>query len=166
MRQWLTKGWVLWTLFILQILIGASFGLIMGHWDFQLIDSISDPAKASAVIAGLTDMQRTVHIWTTATLDVAYPLAYGGLFAGLALRFLGKAGKWLSLPAFAAIPADVSEGVVQVLALTGTEGVIGAKAILTPLKFGLFMVAALIALLAVIVAIINIFRKPKKETDV
>jgi len=47
-----------------------------------------------------------------ATLDVIYPLAYGSLFAGVALRFFSQYGVYLALPALLAIPVELIEGVI------------------------------------------------------
>ena len=89
---------------------------------------------------------------------MAYPLTYGGLFAGLALRAFNTAGKWLSIPAFATILVDLVEGVVQVAMLSGIEGLVQFKSILTMMKLGLFGVASLIALAALISMLWRRFR--------
>ena len=57
--------------------------------------------------------------------------------------------------AFAALFPDM----VQALALKGSADVLDAKEWLTPLKFGLFFLAAAIALVALIIAIVNLFRR-------
>lgn len=141
----LTKPLTLWALFALFIAETIAFGVIMALWDFTVIDEMSDPDQIRTHIAAMSDVQRQVHAWTTATLDVAYPLTYGPLFAGLALlRFRAI----FSVPAIAVIPTDLAEGVVQVMALVGQDQLIGWKAVLTPLKLGLFVVALVISLIA------------------
>lgn len=135
----------LWVLFIGTLLVTATFVVLASYYEMQFVDSISDPEAVRAVIAGFSDQQVTVHIWVTAILDVIYPLVYGTLFAGVALRFFPGGGIWVALPGLLAIPVDLAEGVVQVLALSNTVDLIDLKAILTPLKTGLFLLGLLIA---------------------
>jgi hypothetical protein len=115
--------------------------------------------QAREILAGMTAEQRDVHFWVTVLLDTAYPLAYGGFLAGMALRFFGSFGKAAAVPAFATIIVDLTENTVQALALKGSVDVLDAKEWLTPLKFGLFFLAAAIALVALIIAIVNLFRR-------
>lgn len=140
----------LWITFIAMMIIGAAFGVVMKKFGFTIIDEMYDPEKIRGHIAAFTPTQTKAHIWTTATLDVAYPLTYGAFFIGMAHRFWGHISWWFILPALLVIPVDLTEGVVQVLALLGNDGVIDAKAILTPAKFILFITAALIALAGLI----------------
>ena len=154
----ITKAWFLWFCFIATLLIGASFGLVTRHWEFQLLDAISAPDVISSTLAGYSPGQKEVHIWTTLTLDVAYPLTYGGLFAGLALRAFRGAGKWLSIPAFATILVDLIEGITQVAMLVGAEGLIALKSALTVMKFGFFGVSFLIAIAALAVLLRRRFK--------
>ena len=77
-----------------------------------------------------------------------FPLAYGGFFVGLTLKYFEQAGRWLVIPAFLVIPIDICENLIQLLALTGTEDLLDIKAMLTPIKFMLFNVSATIATLS------------------
>lgn len=140
----------LWILFILFVLQSIGFGVIMMVWDFTVIDEISDPETVRQHIAAMNETQRSVHAWMTATLDVMYPLTYGPLFAGLALRTLKPV---FALPAWLVIPTDLAEGYVQVMALTGAGDLLWLKAYLTPLKLVLFLAAIVIAIWALGVAI-------------
>lgn len=144
----ITQTRTLWVLFILFVLESIGFGIIMLVWDFAIIDEMSDPDKISAHIAAMSETQRSVHAWMTATLDVAYPLTYGPLFAGLALRHLKAV---FAVPAIAVIPTDLTEGYVQVVALLGDESLLWLKAYLTPLKLVLFFGAILISIAALVV---------------
>ncbi len=154
--KFLTKPTTLWVLFGLFIVETLSFGLIMALWDFTIIDEMSDPEIIRQHIREMNDTQRSVHAWMTATLDVAYPLTYGSLFAGLALRAFKPT---FSVPATAVIPVDLAEGVVQVMALTGGESLLWLKAYLTPLKLLLFVAAMMIAIFAVVRALRNRLRR-------
>ena len=87
----------------------------------------------------MSEDQRIVHAWITATLDVVYPLAYGALFIGSALKFYNKFGWLIASPFFVLVPMDILEGIIQVLALTGTVDMMDAKAVLTPVKSILFL---------------------------
>lgn len=152
MIQFLTKPRTLWILFGLFVLQTIVFAVIMQIWDFEIIDEMSDPNAIRHHIDEMSATQRSVHAWMTATLDVAYPLTYGPLFAGLALRAFKPL---FALPAIAVIPTDLSEGFVQVMALTGTVDLVWMKAYLTPLKLGLFFGAMAIALVALVIDIIR-----------
>ena len=143
--KFLIKPLTLWILFALFILQTIGFAVIMVVWDFQVIDELSDPEKVRHHIAEMSVLQKSVHAWTTATLDVAYPLTYGAFFAGLAWRAFKPL---YALPAIAVIPTDLAEGFVQVMALTGNNDLIWLKAYLTPAKLVLFFSAIAIALAA------------------
>lgn len=149
----LTKTTTLWTTFAATIVMTVLFGVIMKVWDFTIIDEMSDPAAISAHIDAMTATQRNVHAWMTGTLDVAYPLAYGAFFVGMALRFLGRWRMVLALPGVLVVPVDLLEGVIQILALTGVDSVIWAKAYVTPLKLFLWFAALGVAVLAAAIAI-------------
>ncbi|MCI5043499.1 MAG: hypothetical protein MRY72_02280 [Aquisalinus sp.] len=157
MTGWLTKTSTLWWLFGLFILQTIGFGIIMLVWEFEVIDEFSDPDFIRAHIDAMSEVQRQVHIWTTATLDVAYPLTYGALFFGLALRFLGPL---FTLPAIAVIMTDLVEGFVQVQLLSGNMDLLWTKAYLTPAKLMLFYLCTVLAIVALIVA----WRRRGKKT--
>ncbi len=153
----LTQPRTLWILFTLFVLETIGFGVVMWIWDFHIIDEMSHPESISTHIAAMSETQRVVHAWMTATLDVAYPLTYGPLFAGLALQRFKLA---FAIPAFAVIPTDLAEGYVQVTALLGDESLLWMKAYLTPLKLALFLAAMGIAIAVLVVW----FRNRKTST--
>ena len=155
----LTRTPVLWTLFVLQFVIFFGFRYFQQAVGGTFLDFLSSAQQCRELIAGMTDTQRETHFLVTVLLDTAYPLAYGGFLAGMAMRFFGSYGKAAALPAFATIIVDLTENTVQALALSGTADVLDAKEWLTPLKFGLFFLAAAIALVALGIAIVNMFRK-------
>ena len=159
MTQFLKRTPVIWTLFVLMIVIGAGFGVFNKAVGGTFLDMTASAVQAREILAGMTAEQRDVHFWVTVLLDTAYPLAYGGFLAGMALRFFGSYGKAAAVPAFATIIVDLTENMVQALALKGSADVLDAKEWLTPLKFGLFFLAAAIALVALIIAIVNLFRR-------
>jgi hypothetical protein len=145
--NFVSRTHVLWTLAVLFLLLTGVF-VGLSHSGFPFIDFLKDPAEVRAAIAAMSPEQRQMHSVLTATLDVAYPLSFGLLFAGLIWRFFGPA-KWLALVALLVTPVDIAEGAVQIMALGGDDGVIDAKALVTPLKNMLFLfgfVASLIAL--------------------
>ena len=159
MTDFLKRTPVIWTLFVLMIVIGAGFDVFNKAVGGTFLDMTASAVQAREILAGMTAEQRDVHFWVTVLLDTAYPLAYGGFLAGMALRFFGSYGKAAAVPAFATIIVDLTENMVQALALKGSADVLDAKEWLTPLKFGLFFLAAAIALVALIIAIVNLFRR-------
>jgi hypothetical protein len=159
MTAFLKRTPVIWAFFVAQLLIGFGFGVFNGAVGGTYLDMITQGEDARSLVASLTEAQRFAHFWVTVLLDTAYPLAYGGFFAAMALRFWGKFGRLAALPAIATIIVDLTENTVQALALSGAADVLDAKDWLTPLKFGLFFLAAAIALIALVIAVVNIFRK-------
>lgn len=159
MTRFLTRTPVLWTLFVAQFVIVFGFGFFRDAVGGQFLDFITSGRDARTALEAMSPAQRTTHFWVTVLLDTAYPLAYGGFMAGMALRFFGRFGKIAAAPAFAVIVLDLTENMVQALALSGTADVLAAKDWLTPLKFALVWPAAIIALIALAIAIMNMFRK-------
>ncbi len=137
---------VLWLSFTATLIITFAFQVIILEFGLTLLDGITDPVEVRAAISGMSDSQRHFHAWMTATLDVAYPVAYGALFIGSAYRFFPSTGLLMSLPAIVCIPVDLTEGVVQVLALIGSADLTESKAILTPLKQLLFVSGFLVTI--------------------
>lgn len=112
----------------------------------EILDRVESVSDSTALLSSMTDAQKDSHFWMTLLLDYAFPLAYGAFFAGLALRFPGKLGVVLAIPAFLVFGADVTENTVQLVALKGDLSLLHTKEFLTPAKFLLFNVAALVAL--------------------
>ncbi|MEH6695980.1 MAG: hypothetical protein V7675_13115 [Hyphomonas sp.] len=161
MNAFLKRTPVIWGLFIAQLLIFPGFALFSDAVGGRYLDTVTSGDACRALIAGLTEAQRNAHFWVTVLLDTAYPLAYGGFFAAMALRFFGRFGRLAALPALATIIIDLTENTVQALALSGAADALDAKSWLTPLKFGMFFLATAIALIALVIAIAHIFRKRK-----
>ena len=137
--RFLARPGTLWLLFGATVLITLAFPPVAGNWGLTLLDGVASPEQVRELIAGMTPEQRTAHAWITGTLDVAYPLAYASFFAGAALRFFPKAGGVLAIFALLAIPVDLFEGLVQILALTGRADWVATKSFITPLKMVLFL---------------------------
>lgn len=150
---------LLWFTFSASLLMMLGFGLVTHFWQFGIIDEIYQPEQVLIHIANMSPTQRIVHAWMTATLDVAYPLAYGSFFIGMALRFFGPFGPWLAAPSLVLILTDLTEGVVQICLLMGDESLVWIKAIVTPLKLGLFVFGLIIAALGLLIAIYRKLRK-------
>lgn len=144
----LQNPWVLLSLFISTILLTLGFMWISQNWGMTFLDAISSPEQARAHIEALSPEQIRVHIWTTAIVDVLYPLAYGGFFIGVALASYRRFGLLLAIPSILVIPVDIAEGVVQIYALTGMGDWLASKAVLTPLKFLLFYMGFAVAIFA------------------
>jgi hypothetical protein len=134
---------ILWISFVVTLLITFAFQLIVASVGGTLLDAVADPEQARVVIASMSESQRLTHAWITATLDVAYPAAYGALFVGSAYRFYPKVGRYLAWTMFVLVPIDLVEGVVQILALTDLADLLASKTVLTNLKQVLFLGALL-----------------------
>ena len=159
MTNFLRRTPVIWTLFVLMIVTGIGFGFFRSDVGGVYLDTSSSMVQSREIIAGMSAEQRDTHFWVTVTLDTAFPLAYGGFFAAMALRYFSGLGGAAAMPALATIIVDLTENTVQALALHGTVDVLDTKEWLTPLKFGLFFLAAAIALVALIMAFVALFRR-------
>lgn len=144
--EFFKKTNTLWVLFVATLILFFGFRIVASQWGFSFIDSISSPEELRNLLAGMSDKQKISHAWATSTLDVAFPISAGLLFAGTALRFFPKYGIYLAIPGLLAIPTDLFEGVIQVLALTDTADLLNLKAIVTPLKAGLLLTGLAIAI--------------------
>lgn len=158
MLNFLSRTWVLVGLFVAMMAIGYSFSFVQAASGGPLLDMMGSGAEAKTRLAEMSADQMTAHFWGTVLNDTAYPLAYGGLFAGLIWRFGGAWRKWFVIPALAVILVDLAENTTQAMALSGNESLIGLKDVLTPAKFGLFFLAALLVLVSVGLAIARRFR--------
>jgi hypothetical protein len=143
----LIKTNTLWLLFVSTLLLFVTFRIVASYWGFTFIDSISSPEELRTIVDGMSAEQKKSHAWATSTLDVAFPISAGLLFAGVALCFFPKCGIYIALPGLLAIPTDLFEGVIQILALTDTADLLDLKAIVTPLKAFLLLTGLSIAII-------------------
>ena len=154
-NSWITKDLTLWIALVLSVLLTIVIPLAAKSLDLTLLDGITSPSKARNILDQMTQNQKELHVWITATLDVAYPLSYGSLFAGSALRFFQKYGIYLALPALLAIIADLIEGFIQILALTDTSDLLALKEYVTPFKYGMVILGLVIAVFGLGLSLIN-----------
>ena len=152
MRSFLTRPRTLWLAFTATLLLTLVFIIIMAVWDFAVIDEMSDPEKVRAHVEAMTAEQRRVHARLTSTADLLYPFAYSTFFAGMALRWLGRAGPLFATVAFLVVPFDLTELVAQVQILGGDFTWLPVKAVATPIKLALYLPALAATLVAAAVA--------------
>lgn len=157
----ITRTPVLWALFVLMVLCIFAFQHFTPAVGGQFLDMLDQPAAIREAFDAMTPAQKSVHFWVTVLVDTAFPLAFGLLFAGLAWRFFGEWGVPAAIPGFAVLIVDLTENTIQALALSGTADALDAKAWVTPLKMGLFYIAALIALVALGIAVFRLVTKKK-----
>ncbi len=157
----ITRTPVLWTLFVLTIVIFLAFGALAPMVGGQFLDMVSAPAETRAVFEAMTPSERRAHFWITVLLDTAFPLCFGLLFAGMAWRFFGKRGPVAAIPGFAVLVVDLTENTLQAITLSGAAYVLEAKQWVSPLKMNLFYLAALIALGAAGIALYRVVTKKK-----
>lgn len=148
MFQKLADARLLWSLFVVCVVLTISFVVISQVFGFRFLDGMWVPGEVLAQVGVMTDTQKAVHSLSTLTLDVLYPMTYGALFLGLVVRYFHDPHPVLFLPALLVVPVDVVEGVVQVFILNGGIGLVGTKYWLTVSKFLLFLLAFGLAMFA------------------
>jgi len=158
MREYIERTNTLWLLFGIIIASLIVFVAVTAYWDFMLIDEISSPTELRALLVEMSAEQRLVHAVLTSTLDVIFPLALGGFLAGIAFRCFENVGKYLAILPIAAIPVDIIEGVIQVLALIEIYDALQFKAVITPTKIILFSLGIIVAIIAGAKCLIYKFR--------
>ena len=151
--EFLSKPQILWTNFIAVLALAAGFVWVMAAYDFQIIDEMFNPKQILSHVEAMNAEQRLAHAWTTGTLDVLFPFAYGGLFIGLAIRYFEDFGPWLAASSVLVIPVDLIEGLVQILLLNGVHNIVWIKAVVTPLKLLLFQGGLVISCVGLCVSI-------------
>lgn len=124
-----------------------------------MLDLTLTGADARSLMERLSPWQRDVHAHATLIYDGLYPLAYGGFFAGLAVRLGGAKARWIALVMLGGMIADYAENIVQLLALSGRADWLDAKTLLTPLKFALTGTAVVATLVLAIRAGVTALRR-------
>ena len=159
--SFITRTPILWTLFVLTVVIFVVFGVLAPMVGGQFLDMVSKPEDTRAVFDAMTSSERTVHFWITVLLDTAFPLSFGLFFAGMAWRFFGKLGPFAAIPGFVVLIVDLTENTLQAITLSGAAYVLEPKEWVSPLKMNLFYLAALIALVAAGIALYRVIAKKK-----
>ena len=153
-------------LFILSTIISYCFPYAETIVGGPLLDLSINGESALTRLNEMSPAQKNKHIWATLALDIAYPLTLSGFMAGITLRYRNQLPlglhKIILTPALIALITDLCENTVQVLALSGHADFLSLKTILTPLKFSMFALAALIAILLLLSAFIAWVRARKK----
>jgi hypothetical protein len=145
-RPYLAKTPMIIVSGLAMVAVGFCFSLVAPAVDGKLLDMIWTGPAAEARLAAMDGSARTAHFWATLIIDTAYPLAYGAFLAGLAARFAPmRFARLAMLPAFLIVILDLAENTVQMIALQGAGNHLWLKTYLTPAKFGMFGVAALLA---------------------
>ncbi len=153
-QQYLVKTSTLASLFGVMILLMFSVAALVNRFEVTLVDEIIDPDAVRAIIAAMDDKQRMVHVFITGTLDLILPFVYGALFAGAALRFYPQVGKVFAALVLLAVPCDLIEGMVQILALTGAMDFLAVKMVVTPVKIVMFLLGALLLVVGVVKSLV------------
>ena len=153
MKDYMTRTSTLTLLFIVALALVGCFTTFTPVAGGILLDSLRSATESQQLLVSMSDVQKTAHFRITLWLDMLFPLAFGGFFVGVTLKYFEQVGIWLAIPAFLVIPTDICENLIQLLALTGTEDLLQIKAILTPIKFMLFDISATIAALSLSIGI-------------
>lgn len=107
-----------------------------------LLDALMSGEAARARLATMDAAQRRVHLLGTATLDMLYPFAYGGLLLGGLVR-TRAAPRWRWCVALG-VAMDFVENVAQIIALAGAADTLGLKTVVTSVKFGSLLLALIV----------------------
>lgn len=150
MPNHLTNSKILWRLFGVFVALSLAMLAWITYYKLHIIDEIWEPSKVQAVLDAQTAEQHRAHFRMTLFFDLLYPFVYGPLFAGLTLKYLKR--WWLAIPAFLCIPADTIENFAQLFILSGTNEAMTVKAVATPIKLVCFMIALVLALIALGIA--------------
>ncbi|MEM8634313.1 MAG: hypothetical protein AAGF33_04985 [Pseudomonadota bacterium] len=164
MRRVLTSWPVIILSAVAFLAIGYSFSIYAPQTGEPILDMIASRADVLARLDAMDADQKAVHFQMTLLPDTFYPIAYALLLAGLAMRAFPEAGWWLAIPAFAAGGIDIIENIVQLMALQGSVGLVGLKAVLTPAKFILFVCSALMVLVCWLLVGTKALRRRMKGT--
>lgn len=163
---WLTRTPVLWFFWIAFILIGAGFYFVEQASGGPLLDTIIKGDDAIIRLVEMTPDQRQAHFRGTMILDTLYPIAYFCAIGGLSARLAGRWRGWALLPIGFTAGADAVENTVQAMALSGRPGeVLLIKDIVTPLKFGGFVIGIILLLLLIIIALARRSAARREETN-
>lgn len=157
--SFVTRTPVLWTLFVLTVVITVAFLSMAPMIGGQFLDMVSKPADTRAVLEAMTPSERTMHFWITVLMDTAYPICFGLFFAGMAWRFFGKWGPFAAIPGFAVLIVDLTENTLQAITLSGAAYVLEPKEWVSLLKMNLFYFAAAIACVAALIALYRVVTK-------
>lgn len=106
----------------------------------KYLDEICSLPRAQALVDGLSDEQARKHLYVTCCLDTIFPICYGLMFAGAALRVSPLNGLWPALPAALAGFCDLMENSTHLFALT-KKRVSRMKPLFSVLKFTFFILA-------------------------
>lgn len=136
----------------MYLALSIAFLIVMWAWDFLVIDEFFKRQDILAGVADLSATQKHVHVIVTATLDVAYPFAYGIFQAGMAYRFLGRWGRLIAPLSLICIPVDLAEGFAQIMILSGHLQFVETKILVTPIKLLLYVPGLCAALVALVIA--------------
>lgn len=146
MLDTLRKPWIIAASFVVAIALVFAFQAWITSLGGTSLDRAASVEEQMALLTSMTDGQKNSHFQMTLMLDILFPLSSGAFFAGLALNFPKSLGVLLAIPAFLFVGFDLTENTIQLMALKGNYGLLSVKAFVTPAKFFLFYVAALIAL--------------------
>lgn len=133
-------------LLLTAIAIAIGFELAAPLLGGSMLDLVYDPARTHAVLAAMSADERSAHMIVTLTLDMVYPIAYGGALAGLAARLARCSPMAWAAPALLLILVDLAENLLIVALLGGHEEVIAIKGLATVIKWWLFGFASLLCL--------------------
>ena len=90
-NSWLTKTTTLAFLLLTFMALMLGFRIFTeatgGITLDTILDTIGPVSDAQALLASMSEAQKLAHFRLTLWLDMLFPLAYGGLFAGLTLRY-------------------------------------------------------------------------------
>ena len=159
--NFLAQTKILWCTFSMTLCLTIIFGIVMHFEGFGIIDEMFIADDIRKHIDAMSPRQRSIHAWLTGTIDVLYPFAYGAFFVGVAIKCFGRYGVLLAIPSILVIPADLTEGLSQIMLLNGQDAFMDLKLIATPIKLVLHIFGLCITILGLLLAFKRRFKTTK-----
>lgn len=150
MLDFMRRPKVIFISLIIGLICIASFQAWRPYLGGEILDRVATLEDTTALLLSMTDAQKNSHFWMTLLVDYIFPFAYLFFFGGLALKFPGRLGVFLTIPAFFAFGTDIVENTVQLFALKGFDTLLVSKEFLTPTKFFFFNTAIYIAIASLV----------------
>lgn len=134
---------VLLVSFAVMAITGAALHWVSGQLETgEFLDFAFTADAAAAQLGQMSDEDKRMHVWSTSTLDLVFPLAIAVFLSGAIIRFRPpRFVAWLAWLPIVGAGLDLLENATIVMVLGGRESLLGIKSTLTICKFA-FLIPA------------------------